>query len=499
MGYRHPDDRDRCCHAHDSFIPVNNGTITRISIPCFSRDDERPPWHDRPRHDHEGWPDPDNPDESCQGLPPVYDQIIVMNEIDLVAEGYDTIDVSLLDPPDGLTVTGEISQNMVNLTVVAMCEAAEKKGLYVPFAVYAIGTVTGTGGAEDLQMRDLVTKGTLHVCASPIDDTSWWVTPSISDQINGRLDDIEDSLGNGAISVTKTDTGEIFDKVYRYGGQGWYFSPNGYPFDIVDPVFSEGVTVRVSGQVYYGSWSADFDVSHTFTSDSEETYHELMPGENSNPNDWSNNYTGVLTIFSNGHGHFLVTYRLDHDVPPDHEIVSDPIGIANAYVEVGYKVKETVVDIQVNESHITVDNHGVIDIIDDLHWDPINDDWLDGNGHLRGDETADVMYLYDNSLKYNPLRKRVVGRATFGVLPNQHVDAGSTVDFKIADKYDLFTVCKYTETKYSQRSGAPVTINRIVDVILYNDELLIKPSAALSDSDFVEVYVDYPVFGRHLD
>lgn len=492
MGYRHPDDRDRCCHAHDSFIPVNNGTITRISIPCFSRDDERPPWHDRPRHDHEGWPDPDNPDDSCQGLPPVYDQIIVMNEIDLVAEGYDTIDVSLLDPPEGLTVTGEISQNMVNLTVVAMCEAAEKKGLYVPFAVYAIGTVTGTGGAEDLQMRDLVTKGTIHVCASPINDDTYWVTPSVYDRIVGNIEDMEkyvtflcdhtmDFIGadyeflNDVVEpkilddvpFTPVPCGPDFDSPYDFT---YGFVPLGPAYiEFTGLYLLDNVQYNISTICRFDGFDGAFDVTIPIR---QEEYD--YPGD------------PMLRVTYDGNGNFTVRGLIHFDDIPDpdppHNWTLTPIqDFVATYHGDAFRLNYPADE-----------------------WININDNWVDGYGHLRGDETVNVMYLFDKDLQYNPLRKRVVGRATFVVLGNTPVGAGSIVDFKIVDKYNLPTVCKYTDVKFHRASQFEdptqrPTIDNIINVTLYHDELSIKPCVALSEGDSVEIYVDYPVLGRHID
>lgn len=168
MGYRMPDDREHRPHRHiddmagQSVISVDNGSISRITIPCFYVHDIP---HSRKRHDHRGWPTPDRTDHSCQ-LPPRHERIIEMTEIDLPGEGYDSIEAGLADAPDGLSITGTIEHNIVMLSVVAMCEAATKEDLDVPFSVYATGEV-GTPDGK-VQLRDVVTKGILHVCAGPI-------------------------------------------------------------------------------------------------------------------------------------------------------------------------------------------------------------------------------------------------------------------------------------------------------------------------------------------
>lgn len=46
-----------------------NGTTARLAIPCFYQEAHAPirmRHHDRPAHDHRGWPDPKRPDGSCQ-------------------------------------------------------------------------------------------------------------------------------------------------------------------------------------------------------------------------------------------------------------------------------------------------------------------------------------------------------------------------------------------------------------------------------------------------
>lgn len=167
MGYRLPE--KRCdCHAkqigdiaRQSVISVDNGSISRFAIPSFYRE-----HHDRNMHDHLGWPYPGHPDDSCQ-LPPGCD--FILNEIDLPNEGYTSIKVSMTDPPDGLTFTGTIDYNVISLTITSMCNAAVNSDIDVKFCVYAVGTIeNGVYGEEDIHLRDVVTKGTLHIIAGPI-------------------------------------------------------------------------------------------------------------------------------------------------------------------------------------------------------------------------------------------------------------------------------------------------------------------------------------------
>ena len=165
MGYRLPDERQQFRDvATKSDISVDNGTISRMSIPCNYGWLERPPRHDRMMHDHIGWPSPDHPDRSCQLPPRRYGRIIAAHPIDLPGEGYESIEVSLLDPPEGLSMSGDIDYDVVRLSIAAMCPDLEERGADVSFAVYAVGESEELG----TQLRDVVTKGTLHIVAGPI-------------------------------------------------------------------------------------------------------------------------------------------------------------------------------------------------------------------------------------------------------------------------------------------------------------------------------------------
>lgn len=173
MGYRLAEERehsyrDHYSHHHNakfidyakpSVITVNNGTIVRMSIPCFYG---RPfSQYDRMVMDHLGWPEPGMRDCSH------YAQVFAINEIDLASEGYDQVIVSMNDRPEGLTITGEIDRNSVVLTIVSLCPNVSEEDVDVDFAVYVIGNYSDNDG-HSFQLRDLVTKGILHVIAGPI-------------------------------------------------------------------------------------------------------------------------------------------------------------------------------------------------------------------------------------------------------------------------------------------------------------------------------------------
>lgn len=170
MGYRLPDQKP-CKRSHiidlsrQSFIAIDNGTISRISIPCFYRKNV---FHDRMKHDHLGWPYPGHPDDSCQ-LPSECSKAIVLNGIDLPGEGYDSVVVSFLDPPDGLTASGSIDQDVIRITFISMCSSAEENDIDVQFSIYATGTIgEDYEDEETIQLRDVVTKGVLHIVAGSI-------------------------------------------------------------------------------------------------------------------------------------------------------------------------------------------------------------------------------------------------------------------------------------------------------------------------------------------
>lgn len=166
MSYRLPQKADikRMKHIRDtarqSVIFMDNGTISRISIPTFYKE-----YHDKMLHDHIGWPSPDNIDNSCQ-LFPGCDSVGRM--INLSEEGYKTIKVSFVNPPQGLTASGSIDVNFVNVEFSAMCNNAITEDLEVKFSIYALGNTPSYPGEVSSQLRDVITKGILHIVAGPI-------------------------------------------------------------------------------------------------------------------------------------------------------------------------------------------------------------------------------------------------------------------------------------------------------------------------------------------
>lgn len=150
-------------HAAQSVIWVDNGTISRIPIPCFYQYRNDLDRLVRMRIDHLGWPSPDHPDESCQ-YPTAHD--VVYEPIDLETEGYNAVVVALGSPPSGLTVSGQIDYNLVTLSINAMCSSAATADVEVPINVYVTGSKVIDG--VTYQLRDVVTKGLLHIVSGLI-------------------------------------------------------------------------------------------------------------------------------------------------------------------------------------------------------------------------------------------------------------------------------------------------------------------------------------------
>lgn len=160
MGYRLP---EYWYHASDVSphirIAIDNGIVSRIAIPCFYRYfDGMTTTHDRMMHDHIGWPSPGHPDASCQE----HDGCghLVIRDIDLEEEGYDSIEADMVDGPEGLTISGEIDGSVIRLTIKSLCQEAIEESIDVPFSIYAV--------SDDDTMRDVVIKGVLHIVAGPI-------------------------------------------------------------------------------------------------------------------------------------------------------------------------------------------------------------------------------------------------------------------------------------------------------------------------------------------
>jgi hypothetical protein len=184
MGYRLPEKRDDDWHkrhfldvAAQSIIVVDNGTISRISIPCFYSNEV---CHDKMAHDHCGWPYPGHPDKSCQ-LPPGCEKALVINEISLANEGYNSVKTAMVNPPEGLAMRGEIDRNYVNLFIAAMCPTAIETDIEVQFCVYITGR-----GSNGMYLSDVVTKGKLKIVAGALPDSlpddpydlhSEWIPP----------------------------------------------------------------------------------------------------------------------------------------------------------------------------------------------------------------------------------------------------------------------------------------------------------------------------------
>lgn len=150
--------------ARQAYLSIDNGTISRIVIPCMYRFRNDGGGRHRMEHDHDGWPHPGHPDRSCQ-VPTPPGVPFVIEDMDLEGEGYTTVSVALgTGAPSGLSVTGSIEVGMVILQIdTTRCSSAATSDVEVPFAVYVSGQ-TSVGGSA-VSLRSLVTKGTLRIVA----------------------------------------------------------------------------------------------------------------------------------------------------------------------------------------------------------------------------------------------------------------------------------------------------------------------------------------------
>jgi hypothetical protein len=170
MTYRLPVDRSDSLPEHiddvarRADINVDNGTITRFYIPCSYVYEKGYTRHDLMVEDHLGWPYPGHPDNSAQQLPPFKTYV---DELDMGGEGYTTVEVCLSEEIDGLDFTGIIDGSVINLVIEAMCSDAESNDLEVTYSAYAIGSFDD-GYGNQVDLRDVITKGTLRIIAGPI-------------------------------------------------------------------------------------------------------------------------------------------------------------------------------------------------------------------------------------------------------------------------------------------------------------------------------------------
>lgn len=192
MGYRklehhhHPPRRNVQDTATPGKIIIQNGATGYFAFPCWYLLIPRPiPWtpHDRPHHDHIGWPGPRHPDHSCQdhdfhigacthhdgvhgcdGHKAYLDQRRVY-PIHLLKEGYTEVEVALEDQPEGLTVSGHIDEKedwTVRVDVDAQCEVAIKDRFETVYTVFAVGEIDGKN------VKDVVTRGKLVILPGPM-------------------------------------------------------------------------------------------------------------------------------------------------------------------------------------------------------------------------------------------------------------------------------------------------------------------------------------------
>lgn len=162
---------------------IQNGATANLAIPCWYhlvRHPQHTHIHDREWHDHIGWPNPGSPDQSSQdayllkGAPYQYvderggwsssGRYLDLSQfypIHLQAEGYEDVEVTFANPPEGLTASGYIDDHIVRFVISPQCDAAVTEDVDVPYTVFVKGRV-GSRLA-----RDVVAKGVLHILAGP--------------------------------------------------------------------------------------------------------------------------------------------------------------------------------------------------------------------------------------------------------------------------------------------------------------------------------------------
>lgn len=167
---------------------VQNGATAYLAVPCWYMEVRHPQHthlHDRDWHDHIGWPDPRNPDCSCQNSYAVYGTPYLYNytkegwnhirpyldlsncyPIHLKEEGYTDVEVAFANPPEGLTASGSIRDTddwVVRFLLHPMCPSAIEEDVDVSYTVFVTGQINGK------PRRDVVAKGTLRILAGPIE------------------------------------------------------------------------------------------------------------------------------------------------------------------------------------------------------------------------------------------------------------------------------------------------------------------------------------------
>lgn len=119
MGYRYCD-KPFDPEDHLPVYVVRNGAILRMSFACYYLN-----AHDSKRHDHEGWPNPDNPDHICQITSNMKffaypDRTANLDEINLTEEGYNVVSVVFDDgtayDADTTATIDSVDPNIIHVT-----------------------------------------------------------------------------------------------------------------------------------------------------------------------------------------------------------------------------------------------------------------------------------------------------------------------------------------------------------------------------------------------
>jgi len=233
--------------ARNSYIEVDNGTISRINIPCFYA--RRFSRQDRMIWDHMGWPRPGSPDRSD------YAQVLAIRDIDLETEGYTTVIVALGDNAvDGLAIYGSIEYDFIYLTISAICPDAEKQDAETEFAVYVSGNNNEAGS-----LRDLVTKGVIRVKAGYLGNASPSPGPSPEPEPGTHVISYTANGGTGYVEPqTVVDGNYVSLRSNAYVRSGYTFVEWNTSSSGAGVGYAEGQSIIPhSNMVLYAKWNSD--------------------------------------------------------------------------------------------------------------------------------------------------------------------------------------------------------------------------------------------------
>lgn len=160
MGYRFSDNPPKP-EDHLRRFPVRNGAVMRLAFACYYMKGHNPDLHD-----HLGWPNPDYPDTICQErsnmrLFGMKHKTIELEEIDLIEEGYDSVQVTFEDDEMAQhlsieTWIDEDDPNIVRLLVFAGFPSFSDKPIDVRFTLFV------SKSNEEIPSREMARDAVCH-------------------------------------------------------------------------------------------------------------------------------------------------------------------------------------------------------------------------------------------------------------------------------------------------------------------------------------------------